>query len=193
MWDLPPQALVWSNDKPTPLSCLFAFLAVRCSGACRRKVKGTSQGGMLVFNQILHSLQVLLDLREVVAFVLKRKKKKGTNLVIQDDFFFLVCVAGEKWRFEGVRLWRSRAWRVCLCVQSGVKHVHCSTKHFILLFKIFWRKTLSAFIRSLCSVELNCSKIFPALFIFLQSHCCARAWKCSSLLASKYHVQERDL
>lgn len=51
-------------------------------------MKGTTQGEMLVFNQILHSLQVLLDLREVVAFVLKRKKKKGTNLVIQDDFFF---------------------------------------------------------------------------------------------------------
>lgn len=58
-------------------------------------MKGTSQGGMLVFNQILHSLQVLLDLREVVAFVLKRKKK-GTNLVIQDDFFFFsVCCWGE--------------------------------------------------------------------------------------------------
>lgn len=76
MWDLPPQALVWSDDKPTPLSCLFAFLAVRCSGANRRKVKGTSQGGMLVFIQILHSLQVLLDFREVVGFVLKRRKKK---------------------------------------------------------------------------------------------------------------------
>lgn len=51
-------------------------------------MKGTSQGGMLVFIQILHSLQVLLDFREVVGFVLKRrKKKKGSNLVIQDDFF----------------------------------------------------------------------------------------------------------
>lgn len=50
-------------------------------------MKGTSQGGMLVFIQILHSLQVLLDFREVVGFVLKRRKKKGSNLVIQDDFF----------------------------------------------------------------------------------------------------------
>lgn len=64
-------------------------------------MKGNSQGGMLVFNQNLQSLQVLLDLREVVGFVLKRKKK-GTNLVIQDDFFF--SVAEEKWRFEGERL-----------------------------------------------------------------------------------------
>lgn len=40
-------------------------------------MKGTTQGGMLVFNQILHSLQVLLDLRKVVAFVLKRKKKRN--------------------------------------------------------------------------------------------------------------------
>lgn len=91
-------------------------------------MKGNSQGGMLVFNQNLHSLQVLLDLREVVAFVLK---KKGTNLVIQGDFFSL--------------LGRSGGLKVGGCEGAGhegyasmcrVKHVHCSTKHFILLFKI---------------------------------------------------------
>lgn len=39
-----------------------------------------------MFNQNLHSLQVLLDLREVVGFLLKRKI--GTNVVMQDDLFF---------------------------------------------------------------------------------------------------------
>lgn len=42
-------------------------------------MKGNSQGGMLVFNQNLQSLQVLLDLREVVGFVLKRKKKRNKS------------------------------------------------------------------------------------------------------------------
>lgn len=42
-------------------------------------MKGNSQGGMLVFNQNLHSSQVLLDLREIVGFVLKRKKREQTR------------------------------------------------------------------------------------------------------------------
>lgn len=54
------------------LSCSFLWL--RSSGASKRKVKRNSQGEMLGFNQNVQSLQVLLDLREVVGFVLERNK-----------------------------------------------------------------------------------------------------------------------